>query len=65
MRKIIEGLFIVSTAVLFTLFFVIPLLMMALVSIRGSNGLTLVNYTQIITNPYYTWSLFNNVWLSL
>jgi putative spermidine/putrescine transport system permease protein len=66
MRKVLEGLFIVPAAVLFTLFFVIPLVMLALVSVRGAaGGLTLVNYTQIITNPYYARSLFNSLWLSL
>jgi putative spermidine/putrescine transport system permease protein len=65
MRKVFEGLFIVPAAVLFTLFFIIPLVLLALVSIRGAGGLTLVNYTQIITNPYYARSLFNSLWLSL
>jgi putative spermidine/putrescine transport system permease protein len=65
MRKIIDGLFIIPTAVLFTLFFVIPLVLLALVSIRSGGGLSLANYSQIITNPYYARSLFNSLWLSL
>jgi putative spermidine/putrescine transport system permease protein len=65
MRKIVQGLFIVPAMVLFTLFFAIPLVMLAIVSVKGGSGLTLVNYTQIITNHYYARSLFNSLWLSL
>jgi putative spermidine/putrescine transport system permease protein len=65
MRKVFQSFFIVPTIVLFILFFVIPLVMLAIASVRGNGSLTMHNYTQVITNHYYARSLFNSLWLSL
>jgi putative spermidine/putrescine transport system permease protein len=65
MKRLTHWLFIMPSAILFTLFFIIPLAMLAFVSVKGTNGFTLTNYVLIITRPYYARSLFNSLWLSL
>jgi putative spermidine/putrescine transport system permease protein len=64
MKRLTHWLFIMPSALLFALFFIIPLAMLAFVSVKGANGFTLTNYVQIIASPYYARSLFNSLWLS-
>jgi len=65
MKKILNALFVIPSMLLFTLFFIIPLALLAMVSVKGNDGFTLTNYIQMLTNPYYSKALFNSLWLSL
>lgn len=65
-KKVVEGLFVVPTLVLFSLFFIFPLAMLLIASLTGSSGgITVENYTSIITNTYYRRAMWNSIWLSL
>ena len=65
-KKVVEGLFVVPTLVLFSLFFIFPLAMLLIASLTGSGGgITVGNYTSIITNAYYRQAMWNSIWLSL
>jgi len=65
-KKVVEGLFVVPTLVLFSLFFIFPLAMLLIASLTGSGGgITVGNYTSIITNTYYRQAMWNSIWLSL
>lgn len=65
MKKALNALFVFPTIVLFGLFFIVPMVLLFLRSIQSADGLTLANYTEIITNPYYFRALKNSVILSL
>lgn len=65
-RKIFDGLFVVPTFVLLSLFFIFPMIMLIFASMTGSDGaFTIANYTAIISNRYYFNALKNSVLLSV
>ena len=65
-KKILNAVFIIPAMVLFSIFFIFPLVMLFVSSITGkTGGITFANYTSIITNPYYFRALCNSLWLSL
>ena len=64
-KKVIEGLFVVPTLVLFSLFFIFPLGLLFFNSFLDGGVFTFGNYTSIITNAYYFRALSNSLWLSL
>lgn len=67
MKRLANVLFVGPTLSLFGLFFLLPMVMLAIVSLGGGSagGFTLNNYVQIISNPRYAKALFNSTWLSL
>lgn len=65
-KKVVEGLFVVPTLVLFSLFFIFPAgRCCSSQPDRSSGGITVENYTSIITNTYYRRAMWNSIWLSL
>lgn len=65
-KKIINELFVIPTFVLFSLFFILPMAMLIIKSMTGSDGaFTLSNYVAMITNGYYFKALSNSLLLSL
>lgn len=65
MKKWSNALFILPTVVLFLLFFLWPVGVLAVKSFVGESGFTLANYIAIIANGRYRLALFNSLWLSL
>lgn len=58
--------FLTPIVVIFSFFFLYPLLILVLTSLRNEEGaLTLHNYIQMITDTYYSTALINSVLLSL
>lgn len=64
-QKLTNALFVIPTVILFALFFIWPVGILAIKSFMGETGFTLSNYTAIITNDRYSLALFNSLWLSL
>ena len=64
-KKLINLLFVLPVTVLFALFFLLPMAMLAVRSFAGEGGFTFSNYTAIITNPRYFKALWNSLWLSI
>lgn len=65
MKKAANLVFILPVMVLFTLFFLLPIVMLGIKSFIGDSGFTLANYTSIITNARYATALWNSLWLSV
>jgi len=65
MKKWSNALFILPTVVLFLLFFLWPVGVLAVKSFVGESVFTLANYIAIIANGRYRLALFNSLWLSL
>lgn len=64
-RKTANALFVIPTMILFLLFFVWPVGVLAVKSFMGNDGFTLENYTAILINSRYRLAVFNSLWLSL
>ncbi|WP_027416665.1 ABC transporter permease [Aneurinibacillus terranovensis] len=60
-----KPIFIIPVLVIFCFFFLYPLVVLIITSVKSGNGLTLANYSQILTNHYYFKALVNSLWLSL
>lgn len=65
MKNLVNTLFVLPTAILFALFFVFPVGVLATKSFVGETGFTFENYTAIITNARYRTALWNSLWLSV
>ncbi|AET58015.1 Binding-protein-dependent transport systems inner membrane component [Paenibacillus terrae HPL-003] len=59
--------FLTPIMIIFSFFFLYPLVILVLTSLRseGDGAMTLHNYTQILTDPYYSKALVNSLLLSL
>ncbi len=56
--------FLIPIVIIFSFFFLYPLVILFITSLKGADGLTLHNYTQMLTNPYYSSALVNSLVLS-
>lgn len=65
MAKKGQNLFVIPIVIVFGFFFVYPLIVLLITSLRNEGGLSFHNYTQIIMNPYYFRALMNSLYLAL
>lgn len=65
-NKVLSALFVFPSAMLFLMFFILPLVLLGGRSFQAQGGgFTLSNYTEIITNAYYFRALTHSIILSL
>ncbi len=57
--------FILPIIIVFSFFFLYPLVVLVVNSLHNDQGFTFVNYTQMITNAYYFKALLNSIILSI
>jgi putative spermidine/putrescine transport system permease protein len=60
-----KSIFWIPTAILFALFFIIPLVSLLIASFTGDQGFTIGNYVKIFTEKYYYSSMLNSLLLSV